>query len=88
MLSKDVNVILLDLIMPEMDGFQLLGHLRQSEALSRIPVLVLTGKDLTAEEKQLLKREANAFFQKGLNWQQDLLAQIKNVTSTCEVTVS
>jgi DNA-binding response OmpR family regulator len=88
MVSKDVRVILLDLIMPEMDGFQLLRHLRGSKTASGIPVLVLTGKDLTDEEKQFLKREARAFFQKGLNWQEDLLAQVRSVTSGCELTVS
>src|SRR6266403_1414420 len=81
LVSKDVRVILLDLIMPEMDGFQLLRNLRSSKTMSGIPVLVLTGKDLTDEEKQLLKREARAFFQKGLNWQEDLLAEVRSVTS-------
>jgi CheY-like chemotaxis protein/anti-sigma regulatory factor (Ser/Thr protein kinase) len=88
MVSKDVRVILMDLIMPEMDGFQLLRNLRSSKTASGIPVLVLTGKDLTDEEKQLLKREARAFFQKGLNWQEDLLAEVRSVTSGCELTVS
>ena len=43
---------------------------------------------LTDEEKQLLKREARAFFQKGLSWQEDLLAQVRSMTSGCELTVS
>jgi CheY-like chemotaxis protein len=88
MVSADVNVILLDLIMPEMDGFQLLRHLRESKTANRIPVLVLTGKDLSDQEKQLLKQEANAFFQKGRNWQDDLLAQMRSVTLIPELTVS
>ena len=58
------------------------------QACRKLTVLVLTGKDLTDEEKQLLKREARAFFQKGLNWQEDLLAEVRSVTSGCELTVS
>jgi len=88
MVSNDVNVILLDLIMPEMDRFQLLRQLRESKPANGIPVLVLTSKDLTDDEKQLLNREAKAFFQKGLNWQEELLAQMRSVTSTRELSIS
>lgn len=42
------NLILLDLMMPVMDGWQLLEHLRQDEQLSQVPVVVITafGRDL------------------------------------------
>jgi CheY-like chemotaxis protein len=76
------NVILLDIMMPEMDGFEVMRRLKQSSELSRIPVCILTAKDLDNEERELLKRGAVAFFQKGMNWQEDLLAQIRTITST------
>jgi signal transduction histidine kinase/DNA-binding response OmpR family regulator len=48
------NLILLDLMMPEMDGFQFLEHLHASPDGLKLPVVVLTAKDLTAAEKAYL----------------------------------
>jgi CheY-like chemotaxis protein len=48
------GLILLDLLMPVMDGFAFLRHLRAREAWRDIPVLVLTAKTLTAEERAAL----------------------------------
>jgi signal transduction histidine kinase/DNA-binding response OmpR family regulator len=47
-------LILLDLIMPQMDGFALLQAIRERPALQSIPVVILTAKQLTAEEKRAL----------------------------------
>lgn len=48
------NLILLDLMMPEMDGFQFLEHLSADPAQPKVPVVVLTAKDLTAAERAYL----------------------------------
>ena len=45
------DVILLDLMMPEMDGFEFLDEMRSRAEWRDIPVLVVTAKDLTAEER-------------------------------------
>jgi CheY-like chemotaxis protein len=47
-------VILLDLLMPRMDGFQVIQHLQQDPRYRAIPVIVLTAKTLTAAERALL----------------------------------
>jgi PAS domain S-box-containing protein len=47
-------LILLDLVMPEMDGFALAARLREDPQWSRVPVIVVTGKDLTAEDRARL----------------------------------
>src|SRR4029077_20098387 len=48
------NLILLDLMMPEMDGFEFLRELRKQQAFANIPVIVVTAKDLTAEDARIL----------------------------------
>jgi CheY-like chemotaxis protein len=48
------SLILLDLLMPEMDGFELIKELREHPEWRSIPVVVLTAKDLTAEERLFL----------------------------------
>ena len=48
------NLVLLDLMMPEMDGFQFLEHFSTHPNQLRMPVVVLTAKDLTAAEKAYL----------------------------------
>ena len=45
------DVIVLDLMMPEMDGFEFLDEMRSRAEWREIPVLVVTAKDLTAEER-------------------------------------
>lgn len=48
------DIILLDLIMPEMDGFQFLEHLRADESHSSIPVVVISAKDMDDQERAQL----------------------------------
>ena len=48
------DVILLDLMMPEMDGFQFVAALQEHPAWSRIPVIVITARDLSAEDRRRL----------------------------------
>ncbi|HZN29628.1 MAG TPA: response regulator [Xanthobacteraceae bacterium] len=48
------DVILLDLMMPEMDGFQFVAALQEHSAWSRIPVIVITARDLSAEDRERL----------------------------------
>ena len=48
------DLVLLDLMMPEVDGFQFLERIRERPDWLKIPVVVLTAKDLTAEEKAFL----------------------------------
>ena len=58
-------VILLDLMMPRMDGFEMLTALRQNEATRDLPVVIVTSKDLTREERDWLTGKALVVFQKG-----------------------
>jgi CheY-like chemotaxis protein len=59
------SLILLDLLMPVMDGFEFLRHLRAEPAWHDVPVLVLTAKTLTAEERELLTTMSHRIMAKG-----------------------
>jgi CheY-like chemotaxis protein len=72
-----VSAMLLDLIMPEMDGFELLLRMKEDPGLRNIPVLVLTAKDLTDNEIEMLRHETIGLFQKGHEWKKKLLADLR-----------
>ena len=58
------NMIILDLMMPEVDGFTFMEEMRRREDLSQVPVVVVTAKDLTAEERKRLNGGVQAVLQK------------------------
>lgn len=58
------NLIILDLGLPAGDGFVVLKRLQNSDALSSIPVIILTGRDPQSNEEKTLQAGATAFFQK------------------------
>jgi CheY-like chemotaxis protein len=77
--SKLVNAVLLDLLMPGMDGFDVIRHVRKEGALKELPILVMTGKTLAQEEIVLLSRETQALVQKNGSWQQQLIVEVDRV---------
>jgi len=77
--SKLVGAVLLDLLMPGMDGFQVIHHIRQQEALQELPIFVMTAKSLTSEEIALLSSQTQALFSKNGAWQQQLIGEIGRV---------
>jgi PAS domain S-box-containing protein len=77
--SKLVSAVLLDLLMPGMDGFEVLRHIRKEAALKELPIFVMTAKSLTQDELVLLNRETQALFQKHGSWQQQLIVEIGRV---------
>jgi signal transduction histidine kinase/CheY-like chemotaxis protein/HAMP domain-containing protein len=73
------QVILLDLLMPEMDGFGLLERLRVRQEWRDIPVIVVTAKQLTAEEQQWLGQMAQQVIAKGQSAHVDLSQAVRGV---------
>ena len=71
------EVILLDLMMPEMDGFQFLAELRRMPAFSSVPVVVLTAMDLSEEDRRLLRRNVVLVCQKGSLQKDALLGELR-----------
>ncbi|MEO1006849.1 MAG: response regulator, partial [Cyanobacteria bacterium J06638_38] len=59
------ELIISDLMMPEMDGFELFNQLRQNQNWSSIPIIVLTSKELTLIEREKLQGRVKQVFHKG-----------------------
>ncbi|HIB31998.1 MAG TPA: response regulator [Candidatus Marinimicrobia bacterium] len=70
------GLILLDLMMPEMDGFEFAEKLRQHKDWLDIPVVVITAKDLTKDDHERLKGNVEAIMQKGSYSKQELLSEV------------
>ena len=73
------DIILLDLIMPEMDGFQFITELLKSQELSTIPVVAVTAKDMTLEERQRLTGHVEQILQKGSCAHGELVSLIRGL---------
>jgi CheY-like chemotaxis protein len=82
--NKAVGAILLDLLMPGMDGFQVIRHVRQEPALKELPILVMTAKNLSPDEIVLLNRETQGLLQKDGSWKQQLIAEVGRVVQGCK----
>jgi CheY-like chemotaxis protein/nitrogen-specific signal transduction histidine kinase len=77
------SLILLDLMMPEMDGFEFVADLRSREEWRDIPVVVLTAKKITHEDRQRLNGYVTQVIQKGANSRDALLDEVRNLIRAC-----
>ncbi|MGH7217138.1 MAG: response regulator, partial [Nitrospiraceae bacterium] len=73
MLDKSFDCVVLDLRLPDMTGFELLEKVHAEPALTEVPVVVFTGKELTAEEQMRLKTMAKSIVLKDVQSPERLL---------------
>jgi signal transduction histidine kinase/DNA-binding response OmpR family regulator len=78
--SRLPGLVLLDLMMPEMDGFTFIDELRRFPGARAIPVIVLTAKDLTAEDRRRLNGYVERVVQKGSNTE-SLLGEVRELVA-------
>jgi CheY-like chemotaxis protein len=71
-------LILLDLMMPEMDGFEFLDAFNSHADWRHVPVVVITAKQLTAAERALLSGQARSVIKKGTSIDKDIAEAIRN----------
>ena len=76
-------LVLLDLMMPEIDGFEFLTVLRRHKEWGAVPVVVLTSKDLTSEERTRLTGNVERILQKGEYNRDALLREVRRVVALC-----
>ena len=79
--TQNPSLILLDLAMPVMDGFEFLATLRADKDRSTLPVVVLTSKDLTIEERSQLTGKVEKILQKGAYSRTALLREVKQIVA-------
>jgi GAF domain-containing protein/CheY-like chemotaxis protein len=75
------GLILLDLMMPHMNGFELLTELRARPEWRGIPMVVVTAKDLTPEERQRLNGHVERILAKGALGPEALLAEVRELVA-------
>jgi CheY-like chemotaxis protein len=78
-----VDVILLDLIMPEMDGFEFLAERRKHKALAKIPVIVVTAADLSEDDRRRLNGGVLHVLQKSAQTRDQLLGELRELVVQC-----
>jgi threonine synthase len=71
------NLIILDLMMPEMDGFAVINALKNDPETADIPVIVVTAKELTPAEKERLRGHIQTLMQKGDFLNDELLDEVR-----------
>lgn len=78
--NETLDAVILDLMMPEIDGFQVLKSIREQESISHLPVLILTAKHITKEELTFLKsNNISQLIQKGDVNPNQLLGAVANM---------
>jgi PAS domain S-box-containing protein len=76
------ELILLDLMMPEMDGFQFIAELRQRPEMHSTPIVIITAMDLTEADRQRLNGSVIQILQKGAYGREELLEQVRSLVAT------
>jgi len=73
------DLILLDLMMPDLDGFAVLDALKTDPETAPLPVIVVTAKELTPQEKQRLSGRIHSLMQKGEFMSDELLEEVRSL---------
>ena len=83
MAQERPSLVLLDLMMPEMDGFQFVEQVRQHPEWRAIPIVVVTAKDLTTRERQRLNGYVETILRKAGDSREALLNQVRDLLTNC-----
>jgi signal transduction histidine kinase/CheY-like chemotaxis protein len=75
-------LVLLDLLMPDVDGFEVVEHLRTDPLTADVPIIVLTSKDMTAEDRERLNGRISFLARKGTLTGAELVRLVERVAAT------
>jgi signal transduction histidine kinase/DNA-binding response OmpR family regulator len=77
--STKPDLVVLDLMMPEVSGFDVVEAMRADEATRATPIMVFTAKDLTADDRRQLSGQVSTILQRGSTGANDLLVELRRV---------
>ncbi|MBI4459289.1 MAG: response regulator [Acidobacteria bacterium] len=75
------ELVVLDLMLPKVSGFELLAEWRATPRTADLPVFVLTGKELTPNEEKCLRAHSESLYRKQAQWKDDLVQQLRRVVN-------
>jgi signal transduction histidine kinase/CheY-like chemotaxis protein len=73
------DLIILDLMMPGMSGFEVAGALKDNPKTANIPIVVLTSKEISADDRRDLQAKVTSFIQKGRGTREQLVHEIRRL---------
>ena len=65
--NKDIAVVLLDMMMPDMDGYEAMAKMREDEELKNIPVIAVTAQAMVGDRERCLEAGAVGYISKPVN---------------------
>ena len=78
--QTQVSAVIVDLMMPEMNGFEFIVRVREQPRFQNLPLFVLTAKELSGHDFEALRQSTKAVFLKTATWREDLVSQLRTIT--------
>jgi PAS domain S-box-containing protein len=75
--ESTISALILDLMLPDLNGFEVVQQIRAQPKLARLPIVILTAKELTQGDMDLLRGKVSSCLQKGASWKAQLLDQLR-----------